>query len=155
MTTEQLTNSPCGAELQSELRSSVAANNSIEAGCNVHWLFRGSVVDLATGKHGIRWLIARILTEAQAVFPEFSQARRNGLSDGFPGKSLGYRKKCYRARIPSAIHRCFGNLFFFRRPGLLISNRFALTINQHPIGFLDIPRFQNSCRKLNPHSPLD
>lgn len=50
--------------MQGEVRASVAATNSVLAGCNVHWLFRGSIVDLETGMHGIRWTILRILTQA-------------------------------------------------------------------------------------------
>lgn len=77
MTTIQLTNEVAGAALQNSVRQNVTENNSVLAGCNVHWLFRGSVVDLETGKHGIRWLIARILTEAQASFPLYSGNFRN------------------------------------------------------------------------------
>jgi hypothetical protein len=77
MTITQLTNSAVGQEMQSTVAQAVTENNSVLAGCNVHFLFRGSAVDLTTGKHGIRWLIARILTERQAVLPVYAGAYRN------------------------------------------------------------------------------
>jgi hypothetical protein len=64
MTVSQLISEACGESLQGDIRASVAANNSVLAGCNVHWLFRGSIVDLETGMHGIRWTILRILSQA-------------------------------------------------------------------------------------------
>ena len=67
-----LTNEACGADLQGTIRSTVQETNSVLAGCNVHYLFRGSIVDLETGKNGVRWLIVRILREAQAEFPKFN-----------------------------------------------------------------------------------
>lgn len=77
MTTNQLTNQPAGVELQAPVNQAITENNSVLAGCNVHFLFRGSRVNLETGKNGIRWLIAEILTEAQAIFPEYSGQFRN------------------------------------------------------------------------------
>jgi hypothetical protein len=77
MTVTQLTNSVCGAELQSNVRQASTELASVQAGCGVNTLFRPSVVDLESGKHGIRWLIARILTEAQAVFPRYAGEFRN------------------------------------------------------------------------------
>jgi hypothetical protein len=74
----ELTNSVvCGAELQNNIRQAATELASVQAGCNVNSLFRPSAVDVETGKHGIRWLIARILTEAQAVFPLYSGEFRN------------------------------------------------------------------------------
>ena len=64
MTKEQLTNAACGANLQPIVAQAIQENNSVLTGCNVHWLFRGSFISLETGKHGIRWLILRILAEA-------------------------------------------------------------------------------------------
>jgi hypothetical protein len=72
MTTLELINEPVGTALQNTVRQNITENNSVLAGCNVHFLFRGSAIDLQSGKHGIRWLIARILTEAQAEFPRFN-----------------------------------------------------------------------------------
>jgi len=63
MTVTQLTNSVCGEFLQNNVRQASMELASVQAGCNVNSLFRPSVVDLETGMHGIRWLIARILTE--------------------------------------------------------------------------------------------
>lgn len=63
MTVTQLTNSVCGAELQNVIRQTATELASVQAGCKVAYLFRPSVVDVETGMHGIRWLIARILTE--------------------------------------------------------------------------------------------
>lgn len=77
MTILELTNEPVGVTLQNSVRQNVCENNSVLAGCNVHWLFRGSAVDLETGKHGIRHLIGRILTEAQAEFPLYTGDNRN------------------------------------------------------------------------------
>ena len=77
MTVTQLTNSVCGAELQDNIRQAATELASVQAGCNVHSLFRPSAVDVQSGKHGIRWLIARILTEAQAVFPRYAGDFRN------------------------------------------------------------------------------
>ena len=77
MTITQLTNTVCGAELQSNVRQAATELASVQAGCGVNTLFRPSVVDLESGKHGIRWLIARILTEAQAVFPRYAGEYRN------------------------------------------------------------------------------
>jgi hypothetical protein len=71
MTVIQLTNSVCGAELQNNVRQAATELASVQAGCKVHTLFRPSVVDLESGKHGVRWLIARILTEIGAT-------KRNG-----------------------------------------------------------------------------
>ena len=63
MTVTQLTNSVCGEYLQNNVREASMELASVQAGCKVAYLFRPSVVDLETGMHGIRWLIARILTE--------------------------------------------------------------------------------------------
>lgn len=63
MTVTQLTNSVCGEYLQNNVRQASNELASVQAGCNVHTLFRPSIVDLETGLHGIRWTIARILTE--------------------------------------------------------------------------------------------
>jgi hypothetical protein len=72
MTVKQLENIPVGSDLDTAVNQSIQENNSVIAGCNVHWIFRGSCVDFETGKHGIRHLITRILTEAQAVFPPYA-----------------------------------------------------------------------------------
>lgn len=72
MTVIDLINETTGAELQSNVRQSITENNSVLAGCNVHWLFRASAVDLETGRHGLRWLIARILNEAGACHPKYN-----------------------------------------------------------------------------------
>lgn len=77
MTVTQLTNEAVGQSLNSQLRKSIGENNSVLAGCNVHWLFRNSCIDLQTGRHGIRWLIYRILSENQAVFPRYNGQYRN------------------------------------------------------------------------------
>ena len=63
MTVTELTNSVCGKSLQNNVRTASMELASVQAGCQVHTLFRPSVVDLETGMHGIRWLIARILAE--------------------------------------------------------------------------------------------
>jgi len=67
MTTMQLTNEPKGQEFNSDIRADMKAQASMLAGVQVHYLFRPHVTDLETGRHGVRWLIARILTEAGAV----------------------------------------------------------------------------------------
>ena len=72
MTVSQLINEVCGTELQVSVRSTVQETNSVLAGCKVHYIFRGSIVDLETGKNGLRWLIVRILKDAQAEFPRFN-----------------------------------------------------------------------------------
>jgi hypothetical protein len=72
MTVTQLINEACGADLQGTMRATIQETNSVLAGCNVHYLFRGSVIDLETGKNGVRWLIVRLLHEAQAEFPKFN-----------------------------------------------------------------------------------
>lgn len=77
MTITQLTNTVAESELQNTVATAAQERNSVLAGCNVHWLFRDSYVDLETGKHGIRWLIARILAENQAIFKEYSGNYRN------------------------------------------------------------------------------
>src|SRR6266568_1188796 len=77
MQIESLINEACGEKLQGVIRQNSTEQNSVLAGCKVHFLFRDHIVDLETGKHGIRWLIARILTEAQAVFPKYSGEYRN------------------------------------------------------------------------------
>jgi hypothetical protein len=64
MTINQLTNAPKGAELQSSLVESIDATNSVLAGCNVHFLFRGSTIDNQTGLQGLRWAIMRVLSQA-------------------------------------------------------------------------------------------
>lgn len=70
MTVTQLINEACGESLQGEIRQATQELASVEAGCNIHWLFRPSVVDTETGMHGLRWLIARILLEAEAIHPQ-------------------------------------------------------------------------------------
>lgn len=78
MTTQcYITTEPKGAELQAPVNQAVTETNSVLAGCNVHFLFRGSRVNLETGRNGIRWLIAEILADAQAVFPKFDGNFRN------------------------------------------------------------------------------
>lgn len=77
MTITELTNEVAGAELQGIVRQAITENNSVLSGCKVHYLFRGSAVNLETGKHGIRWLIAQILEQAQAVFPVYAGEYRN------------------------------------------------------------------------------
>lgn len=62
-----LINEVAGAELQAPVKAAIATTNSTLAGCNVHTLFRGSYVDLETGRHGARWLLARILMQAGSV----------------------------------------------------------------------------------------
>lgn len=69
MKTIQLTNPPTGGNLNSTIRTAATELASVQAGCGVNSLFRPSVVDTTTGRHGIRWLIARILTERGAVLP--------------------------------------------------------------------------------------
>ena len=75
-----LTNEACGADLQGTIRSTVQETNSVLAGCNVHYLFRGSIDDLETGKNGVRWLIVRLLREAQAEFPKFDGVNYRNVS---------------------------------------------------------------------------
>lgn len=53
-------------ELQGDIRQNSMEQNSVLAGCGVHWLFRDHIVDLATGKHGIRWAIAKVMTQHNA-----------------------------------------------------------------------------------------
>ncbi len=77
MTVNSLISNPIGTELQNPVRSAIAETNSVLTGCSVPSLFHASCVDLETGKHGIRWLIARILSEASAVFPKFNGNFRN------------------------------------------------------------------------------
>jgi hypothetical protein len=69
MTVTQLTNTICGESLQSNVRQTSVELASVQAGCGVHSLFRPSYTDLETGMHGIRWLIARILTQRETVLP--------------------------------------------------------------------------------------
>jgi hypothetical protein len=70
MTVTQLINEACGESLQGTVRQATTELASVEAGCKVHWLFRPSIVDLETGMHGLRWLIARLLSEANAFTPQ-------------------------------------------------------------------------------------
>jgi hypothetical protein len=77
MTITQLINEPAGATMQLPVNQAITENNSVLSGCGVHFLFRGSRVNLETGKNGIRWLITEILTEAQAIFPLYAGAYRN------------------------------------------------------------------------------
>ena len=69
MTVTQLINEACGASLQNEIRTTAQELASVQAGCNVHWIFRPSIVDLETGMHGIRHTLVRILQESDAVLP--------------------------------------------------------------------------------------
>ena len=64
MTVEQLTNLACGESLQGAITEAINANNSVMAGCNVHFLFRGCLIDNLTGMHGLRWAIMRVLQSA-------------------------------------------------------------------------------------------
>ena len=77
MTINQLINEVAGAELQASVRQATGELASVQAGCGVHTLFRPSVVDLETGRKGLRWLIARILKEAGAEHPKYNGAFRN------------------------------------------------------------------------------
>lgn len=80
MTINQLINEVAGAEFQTSVRQAATELASVQAGCGVHTLFRPSVVDLETGRNGLRWLIARILKEAGAEHPKYNaktQAFRN------------------------------------------------------------------------------
>lgn len=86
MTTLELTNTPCGTELQSTVKQAAQERNSVLAGCNVHWLFRDSWTDLETGQHGIRWLLARILAQNNSIAPKFNselydELKANGASN--------------------------------------------------------------------------
>lgn len=77
MTINQLINEVAGAELQASVRQATGELASVQAGCGVHTLFRPSVVDLETGRNGLRWLIARILQEAGAEHPKYNGSFRN------------------------------------------------------------------------------
>ena len=67
MTTMQLTNKPQGQEFQADVMEQARAGNSMLAGLNVNFAFRNHGVDLATGRHGLKWLIVKIMREAGAV----------------------------------------------------------------------------------------
>ena len=67
MTVTELTNEACGAGLQGSVRQATSELASMEAGCKVHWIFRPSMVNLATGMHGVWPFIAETLTRAGAV----------------------------------------------------------------------------------------
>ncbi len=71
MTKLELTNTGCGESLQSPINTAITENNSVLEGSEVHYLFRGSRVNLKTGRHGIRWFIAEILTAALAEFKPY------------------------------------------------------------------------------------
>ena len=77
MTINQLINEVAGAELNASVRQASTELASVQAGCGVHTLFRPSVVDLETGRNGLRWLIARILKEAGAEHPKYNGSFRN------------------------------------------------------------------------------
>jgi hypothetical protein len=77
MTIMQLTNEVCGVSLQNHIRQASTELASVQAGCKINSLFRPSVVDCETGKHGIRWLIARILSENNAILPVYAGNFRN------------------------------------------------------------------------------
>ena len=62
----KLQNAVVGAELQAPVRATVCETNSMLAGCNVHWIFRGSMIDLETGMHGVRHAITRIMRANRA-----------------------------------------------------------------------------------------
>lgn len=67
----KLTNRPKGRKLQASVHAASLENASVQAGCGVHWFFRdGAWVNLETGQHGIRWLVAQILAQHGAFSPE-------------------------------------------------------------------------------------
>jgi len=94
MTVTQLINEACGESLQGELRESICANNAVAAGCKVHWIFRGSMIDLETGMHGVRWAIMRILTQAAdtgLTTEEIIDAIRNANGgDKYPDETIAH-----------------------------------------------------------------
>ena len=97
MTTQcYITTEPKGAELQAPVNQAITETNSVLAGCNVHYLFRGSRVNLETGRNGIRWLIAEILLAAQMgkAYVEYS----GNLRKGYLAFSLTTEQICERVR---------------------------------------------------------
>jgi len=72
MNTLKMTNLPIGGEFQAVTRQAGAELAGTLAGCNVNPAFRPHWTDLETGRHGIKWLIARILEEAGCIMPAVS-----------------------------------------------------------------------------------
>lgn len=63
-------------QIDNAIKEQGAALASVCAGIGAASIFRPHWVDSETGLHGVRWLIARILTEAGAVHPKFDGAFR-------------------------------------------------------------------------------
>ena len=61
------TSRPQGQEFQAELTENARATASVMAGMEIPFPFRPHLADLQTGRHGIKWLIVRILRECGAV----------------------------------------------------------------------------------------
>lgn len=73
MQTMQYNNSPVGGDLNETINTNVQETNSVLAGCNVHYLFRGSVINTKTGRHGIENLITDILMANSAHFKKYDE----------------------------------------------------------------------------------
>lgn len=68
---------PASPELAPIMAATRGELASIEAGANIHFLFRPSWVDGNTGRHGLRWLVARILSDAGAALRPFEGQYRS------------------------------------------------------------------------------
>ena len=98
MTITSLIRVAAGADkFQAPVRSAICENNSVLAGFQVPWIFRGSMVDLQSGMHGIRWAIARILTQAAdrgLTTEEIIDAIRNtNGGDKYPDETIWHNLK--------------------------------------------------------------
>lgn len=74
MTATQIQNAPVGIEFQPAIRQMASELASIQAGCDVHTLFRPSWTDNETGVHGVRGLVSRILSQAGACLVRWNGA---------------------------------------------------------------------------------
>ena len=70
------TSRPQGQEFQADLTENARATASVMAGMEVPLAFRPHLADLETGRHGIKWLIVRILRECGAVLDSNGQPEK-------------------------------------------------------------------------------
>lgn len=106
MTVIELTNtaSESGKAFADNVRTMAQELASVQAGFEVHSLFCPSVVDLETGKHGIRHLIERILKQVQAHFKR--APRKDNLP--FPNRNVYVAYGLPTSEIISAVRAANG-----------------------------------------------